>query len=104
MAWIILFVAGLLEIVWAVALKYAKGFEKFWPSAIVVSIGLVSVWLLSIAVKSIPLGTGYAVWTGIGIVGTVAFGIVFFHEPYHALRLAFILCILVGIVGLRCIS
>lgn len=101
MAWVILFLAGLLEITWAVGLKYAKGFEKFWPSVFVVSIGLLSVWLLSIAVKSIPLGTAYAVWTGIGIVGTVVYGIIFFHEPFHALRLAFILCILVGIVGLR---
>lgn len=104
MAWVYLLIAGILEIIWAVLLKYAKGFSKFWPSFFVLSIGLASVWLLSIAVKSIPLGTAYAVWTGIGILGTVIFGIVFFQEPFHFLRLFFIFCILAGIIGLRLIS
>ncbi len=104
MAWTILFIAGLLEITWAVGLKYSNGFTKFLPSALVIAGGFVSVWLLGIAMKTIPLGTAYAVWTGIGILGTVALGIVFFHEPINLLRLLFILCILVGIIGLRCIS
>lgn len=104
MAWLILLIAGLLEIGWAVGLKYANGFTKFWPSAFVIVAGIASVWLLGLAMKSIPLGTAYAVWTGIGILGTVLFGMAFFHEPIQILRFVFILCIILGIVGLRCLT
>ncbi len=101
MAWFILLIAGLLEIGWAVGLKYSNGFTKLWPSVWVITMGLTSVWLLGVAMKSIPLGTAYAIWTGIGIVGTVLFGMAFFHESTQVLRFVFILCIIVGIVGLR---
>lgn len=104
MAWTILLIAGLLEIAWAVGLKYSNGFTKLLPSALVIAGGFASVWLLGIAMKTIPLGTAYAVWTGIGILGTVALGVVFFQEPIALLRLFFIFCILVGIIGLRCVS
>lgn len=104
MAWLILVIAALLEIAWAVGLKYSNGFTKFWPSALVVTGGFASVWLLGLAMKSIPLGTAYAIWTGIGIVGTVVTGMAFFHEPVQILRFVFILCILTGIAGLRWLS
>lgn len=104
MAWLFLLVAGALEITWAVLLKYSNGFSKFWPSTLVIAVGCMSLWLLSLAMKSIPLGTAYAIWTGIGIVGTVGYGIAFFHEPVEILRLVFVLCILVGIAGLCCVS
>ena len=104
MAWLILVIAGLLEIAWAVGLKYSNGFTKFWPSLLVIAGGFSSVWLLGIAMKSIPLGTAYAMWTGIGIVGTVVTGMAFFHESVEIFRFVFIFCILTGIIGLRCLS
>ena len=104
MAWVVLFVAGLLEVGWAVCLKYARGFTVLWPSIGFVVFMLASVALLGVALKSLPLGTGYTVWTGIGAVGTVVFGILVFGESADARRLACIGLILAGIIGLKLVS
>jgi quaternary ammonium compound-resistance protein SugE len=104
MAWLILLLAGIFEIAWAVGLKYTEGFSRFWPTAGTVAAMVVSVTLLGIAVKTLPLGTAYAVWTGIGAVGTVILGIVLFGESASALRLLCVGLILVGIVGLKLVS
>lgn len=104
MAWIILFLAGLFEIGWAVGLKYTDGFTKLWPSIGTLASLSISVFLLSIALRTLPLGTGYAVWTGIGTVGTVMFGIIMFGESTEVLRLACIAMIIGGIVGQRLIT
>ncbi len=101
MNWMILLVAGLLEIVWAIGLKYTDGFTKFWPSAITLVAMLISVVLLGIAMKTIPAGTAYAVWVGIGIVGTVILGMILFAEPVNALRVASIALIVFGVIGLK---
>lgn len=101
MPWIWLIVAGLLEIAWAVALKYTDGFAKLWPSVATVLLMLASFWCLAQAVKGLPLGTSYAIWTGIGAVGTAIAGIVLFREPATAARLACIVLIVAGIVGLK---
>jgi quaternary ammonium compound-resistance protein SugE len=101
MAWVVLFVAGLLEVGWAVGLKYTEGFTRFWPmvwSGVSVVASLV---LLGVALRSLPLGTAYAVWTGIGTVGTVILGIALFGESASPLRLACVGLILAGIVGLK---
>jgi len=104
MAWIFLSVAGLFEIGWAVGLKYTDGFSRPVPSALTVLAMIGSFWLLALALRSIPLGTAYAVWTGIGAVGTAALGILLFAEPVSALRLASIGLIVAGIVGLKLVS
>ena len=104
MAWIYLFIAGLFETAWAVGLKYTEGFTRLWPSTGPVAAMAVSFWLLAEALKTIPIGTAYAVWTGIGAVGTALVGILFFGEPRHALRLICILIIVAGIAGLRLFS
>lgn len=104
MAWIILFLAGLFEIGWAVGLKYTDGFTKLWPSVGTLASMGVSVLLLAIALKTLPLGTGYAVWTGIGTIGTVIFGIIVFGESTEVLRIACIAIIIGGIVGLKLIT
>ena len=104
MAWSILFVAGLLEIVWAIGLKYTEGFTRLVPSAITLAAMAGSVILLGLALKSLPVGTAYAVWTGIGAVGTAALGIFLFGEPATALRLASIGLIVAGIVGLKLVT
>lgn len=104
MAWIILFLAGLFEIGWAVGLKYTDGFTKLWPSVGTLASMGVSVVLLALALRTLPLGTGYAVWTGIGTIGTVIFGIIVFQEPTNALRLACIAMIVGGIIGLKLIT
>lgn len=101
MAWLYLAVAGVLEIGWAIGLKYAQGFTKLWPSVWTIAAMIASIWLLAAAVRTIPVGTGYAVWTGIGAVGTAILGIVLFGEPAAASRLAFLAMIVVGIVGLK---
>lgn len=101
MPWIWLIVAGLLEIAWAVGLKYTDGFAKLWPSVATVLLMLASFWCLAQAVKGLPLGTSYAIWTGIGAVGTAIAGIVLFREPATAARLACIVLIVAGIVGLK---
>lgn len=104
MNWLILFLAGLLETVWAVGLKYTEGFSRLWPSVMTLAAMAASVWLLSVAVKSLPLGTAYAVWTGIGAVGTVLVGIALFHEPVTVSRLLSVGLIVAGIIGLKLFS
>jgi quaternary ammonium compound-resistance protein SugE len=104
MAWVWLTLAGLLEIVWAVGLKYTDGFTRLVPSAITVGAMVASVYFLALAVRTIPIGTGYAVWTGIGAVGVAILGIVLFGESRDALRLASIALIVLGIVGLKVLS
>jgi quaternary ammonium compound-resistance protein SugE len=104
MDWILLVVAGLFEIGWAIGLKYTEGFTRLWPSVWTVASMVVSIALLGIALKTIPIGTGYAVWTGIGAAGTAILGIVLFAEPATALRLGSIGLIVAGIVGLKLVS
>ena len=104
MAWSILFVAGLLEITWAIGLKYTEGFTKLVPSVITLVAMAGSVILLGLALKSLPVGTAYAVWTGTGAVGTAALGIILFGEPATAFRLASIGLIVAGIAGLKFVT
>lgn len=101
MSWFLLIVAGLFEVGWAVGLKYTDGFTRPWPSVLTTAAMLVSIGLLGWAMRTLPVGTAYAVWTGIGAVGTVILGIVLFGEPATAARLACIALILSGIVGLK---
>jgi Membrane transporters of cations and cationic drugs len=101
MAWLLLIVAGLCEIVWAIGLKYAEGFTRFWPSVITVVAMLVSIVLLGFAMKSLPVGTSYAVWVGVGAVGTAILGIVLLGESASPGRLASLALIVAGIVGLK---
>lgn len=101
MPWLWLIVAGLLEISWAVGLKYTDGFSKLWPSVVTVVLMLASFWCLAQAVKGLPLGTSYAIWTGIGAVGTAIAGIVLFKEPATVARLVCMVLIVGGIVGLK---
>ena len=104
MAWIYLFFAGLFEIGWAIGLKYAHGFTRLWPSLFTVAAMTVSLFLLGLALRALPLGTAYAIWTGIGTIGTAILGIVLFSEPAEALRLACIGMIAAGIIGLKLVS
>ena len=104
MAWIWLTAAGLLEIVWAVGLKYTDGFTRPVPSAVTVAAMAASVFLLALAVRTIPIGTGYAVWTGIGAVGVALVGMVLFDEPKDLMRIASILLIVAGIIGLKIVT
>ncbi|HWT18778.1 MAG TPA: quaternary ammonium compound efflux SMR transporter SugE [Variovorax sp.] len=104
MAWIVLLVAGLLEMGWAIGLKYTEGFTRFWPSVGTAISMVLSVVLLGWAMRSLPVGTAYAVWTGIGAVGTVILGIVLFHEPANAARLICVGLIVAGILGLKLTS
>jgi quaternary ammonium compound-resistance protein SugE len=104
MAWVVLFVAGLFEIAWAVGLKYAAGFTRLWPSVFVVASLALSMGLLGLALRTLPLGTAYAVWTGIGTVGTAVLGVALFREPATAARLACIGLIVAGIVGLKVLT
>jgi len=104
MAWIYLLIAGLLETGWAIGLKYTEGFSRLWPSLATVAAMAVSFVFLSLALKTLPVGTGYAVWTGIGAVGTVILGIVLFGEPASLPRLACIALIVAGILGLKLVS
>lgn len=101
MAWIYLLLAGVTEVAWAVGLKQTEGWTRFWPSVITAILMMLSFVLLSLALRALPLGTAYAVWTGIGAVGTAIVGILFFGEPRTAIRLACIAMILLGIVGLK---
>ena len=101
MSWIWLLVAGLLEIAWAVGLKFTDGFTRLRPTAVTVLLMLASFWCLAQAVKGLPLGTSYAIWTGIGAVGTAIAGIVLFKEPATAARLACMVLIVAGIGGLK---
>jgi quaternary ammonium compound-resistance protein SugE len=104
MSWIYLFIAGLFEIGWAIGLKYTNGFTKLWPSVITIVGMVLSFYFLSTAVKSIPIGTAYAIWTGIGAVGTAILGILLFGESREFMRIFFIMLIVVGIVGLKVYS
>ena len=104
MAWALLFVAGLLEIGWAVGLKYTEGFTKLIPTALTVGAMVISVILLGIAVRTLPIGTAYTVWAGIRTVGTVIFGIAVFGDPASAVRLICIGLIIAGIVGLKTVT
>ena len=104
MSWIYLFIAGLFEIGWAIGLKYTEGFTKPWPSVITIIGMILSFYFLSTALKSIPIGTAYAVWTGIGAVGTAILGIILFGESKELVRLFFILLIIIGIIGLKIFS
>ncbi|MBK6702808.1 MAG: quaternary ammonium compound efflux SMR transporter SugE [Caulobacteraceae bacterium] len=100
-AWIMLGAAGLLEIVWAIGLKYAEGFTKPVPSAITISAMVVSMWLLAQAARDLPIGTAYAVWTGIGAVGAALLGIMLFQESANLMRIGCIVLIVLGIAGLK---
>ena len=104
MAWMILCAAGLLEIGWAIGLKYTEGFSRLVPSVLTISAMVVSIFLLGIAVRTLPVGTAYAVWTGIGTVGTVLLGIYLFGDPVNTLRMLFIAMIVGGIIGLKSIT
>lgn len=101
MAWTLLFVAGLFEIGWAIGLKYTEGFTKLVPTTLTVGAMIASVVLLGLAVRTLPVGSAYAVWTGIGTVGTVIVGIILFAEPATAARLGCIALIMAGIAGLK---
>lgn len=101
MAWIILVIAGLFEIVWAIGLKYTESFTRLWPSIATLVAMVISVWLLAIAMRSLPVGTAYAIWVGIGAVGTVILGIILFGEAVNSIRVISILFIIAGIIGLK---
>lgn len=103
-AWLILVVAGIAEVGWAVGLKYTQGFTRPMPTALTVAAMVVSLWLLGLAVRTLPLGTAYAIWTGIGTVGTVAVGVVLFDEPASVVRLLCVALIVSGIVGLKLVT
>ena len=104
MAWVILIVAGLLEIGWAVGLSYAAGFTRLWPSVATIAAMIASMFLLAQAARTIPIGTAYAVWTGIGAAGTAAYGMMFLGESRSALRLLCLVVIVSGTVGLKVLS
>jgi len=101
MAWVILLIAGLCEVSWAIGLKYTDGFTRLWPTLGTVAAMIVSMWLLGIAMKSLPVGTAYSVWVGVGAVGTVILGIVLFGEPANPVRLISVALIIAGIIGLK---
>lgn len=101
MAWFILVIAGIFEIAWAIGLKYSEGLSKLWPSVFTIICLVISMGMLAYAVRSLPVGTAYAVWTGIGAVGTVIMGMVLFNEPKDFARILFIGMILLGIIGLK---
>jgi len=104
MAWLLLIIAGLLEVGWAIGLKYTEGFTRMWPSVFTIGAMVLSVVLLGVAMKSLPVGTSYAVWVGVGAVGTAILGMVLFAEPATAGRLASLGLIVAGIVGLKLAS
>ena len=104
MAWVFLFVAGLFEIGWAIGLKYTEGFTRPMPTALTVASMIISLGLLGVALKTLPVGTAYAVWTGIGTVGTALLGIWLLGEPATAMRLACIALIVGGIIGLKLLA
>ena len=104
MTWFILVIAGLFEIGWAIGLKYTEGFTRLWPTVATLAAMIVSIGLLGIAMRTIPVGTAYAVWTGIGTVGTVIFGIVLFGDSTAVLRLLCVALIIIGIIGLKLVG
>lgn len=101
MAWLYLIIAGLLEVVWATAMKYSEGFTKLWPSVLTIGAMILSFGLLSLSMRELPLGTAYGIWTGIGAVGAVIVGLIFLGEPATLQRLFFVALILTGLVGLK---
>lgn len=101
MAWVLLVIAGLLETLWAIGLKYTEGFTRLWPSVLTIAGIVVSMFLLSLAARTLPIGTAYAVWVGIGAAGAVVLGIVLLNEPANPARLFFLGLLLVAIVGLK---
>ena len=101
MAWVILVIAGLFEVGWAIGLKYTEGFTRLWPTVGTLLAMVVSIWLLGIAMKSLPVGTAYSVWVGVGAVGTVILGIALFNEPANTARIVSIALIVAGIIGLK---
>ncbi|RDZ28995.1 quaternary ammonium compound efflux SMR transporter SugE [Lysobacter silvisoli] len=101
MPWILLILAGLFEVGWAIGLKYTEGFTRLWPSVGTVAAMAISVGLLGLAMKSLPVGTAYAIWVGVGAVGTVILGTLLFDEPMNALRAGSIVLIVAGLVGLK---
>ncbi len=104
MSWLILFLAGLFEVAWAIGLKYSEGFSRLWPSVWTGISMLVSVVLLGVAMKTLPIGTAYAVWVGIGAVGTVILGICLFDDPVSLPRIISMVLIIAGIIGLKLAS
>ena len=100
-AWLVLVAAGVLEVVWVIGMKYSEGFTRLAPSLVTLVAALLSFWLLALAIRVLPVGTAYAAWTGIGAVGAAVLGIVLFKEPATAARLACIVLIVAGIVGLK---
>ena len=103
-AWLVLIVAGLFEIGWAVGLKFTQGFTRLWPTLGTLASMIISIGLLGLALKSLPLGTAYAVWTGVGTVGTALLGMALFHEPADVTRLACVGLIVAGIIGLKLVT
>ena len=101
MAWVILFLAGLFETGWAIGLKYTEGFTRLWPTVWTIGAMTISLWLLGIALKTLPVGTAYSVWVGVGAVGTVVLGIALLEEPADAARLISVGLIIAGIIGLK---
>ncbi len=101
MAWVILVLAGLFEIGWAIGLKYSEGLTRLWPTVWTAAATVASMWLLAIAMRSLPIGTAYSVWVGIGAVGTVVLGIVLFDESADVTRLISVAFIIAGIIGLK---
>jgi quaternary ammonium compound-resistance protein SugE len=104
MAWLLLVLAGLFEVGWAIGLKYTQGFTQLWPTVWTVVAMAISLGLLGIAMKSLPIGTAYAVWVGVGAIGTVLLGIVLFDEPANTARLMSVGLIVAGIIGLKLAS
>lgn len=104
MVWLILFIAGLFEVAWAIGLKYSDGFTKLWWSIFTITCIVISMGLLAYTLKYLPVGTAYAIWTGIGAVGTAILGIIIFNESREFIRIFFIFLIIAGIVGLRLFS
>ena len=104
MAWLLLMIAGLLEVSWAIGLKYTEGFTRVWPSVLTLGAMVLSVVLLGVAMKSLPVGTSYAVWVGVGAVGTAILGMVLFGEPATTGRLASLGLIVAGIIGWKLAS
>ena len=101
MSWIILLLAGLFEVGWAIGLKYTDGFTRLLPSTVTLIAAAISFGLLGLAMKTLPVGTAYSVWVGIGAAGTVLMGIVLFNEPVNALRIGSVVLIVLGVLGLK---
>lgn len=101
MAWVILVIAGLFEVGWAIGLKYTEGFTRLWPTIWTVLSMVISFYLLGVAMKSLPVGTAYSVWVGVGAVGTVILGIVLLGDPVNTVRIVSVVLIIAGIIGLK---